>query len=158
MVHLIPTESSFAFEFNTFVKPESNSKSQIQVPNPSHKFKSKKLKSKVQRKRNGTGADIIILQATHPTHNFSHLKFDLQTSMRGQNGVEFYQESNGHVGFFLALLLADQWESENPNFLLIWPTDKYEGSKWGRILQGIHWSCRIFPSPLIGRPMRGWNS
>ena len=79
------------------VKPKSNSKSQIQVPNPSHKFKSKKLKSKVQRKRNGTGADIIILQATHPTHNFSHLKFDLQTSMRGQNGVEFDQESTGHV-------------------------------------------------------------
>jgi len=94
------------------VKPKSNSKSQIQVPNPSHKFKSKKLKSKVQRKRNGTGADNIILQATThhppPTPNFSHLKFDLQTSMRGQNGVEFYQESTGHVGFFLALLLADQ--------------------------------------------------
>ena len=49
--------------------------------------------------------------------------------MKGQNGVEFYQESNGHVGFFLALLLADQWEAENPNFLVIWPTDKYEGSK-----------------------------
>ena len=86
---------------------------QFQVPNPSHIFKSKKLKSKVQRKRNGTGADTIILQATHPTHpppthNFSHLKFDLQTSMRGLNGVEFYQEYTGHVGFFLALLLADQ--------------------------------------------------
>ena len=27
--------------------------------------------------------------------------------MRGQNGVEFYQESTGHVGFFLALLLAE---------------------------------------------------
>ena len=27
--------------------------------------------------------------------------------MRGQNGVEFDQESNGHVGFFLALLLAE---------------------------------------------------
>ena len=26
--------------------------------------------------------------------------------MRGQNGVEFYQESTGHVRFFLALLLA----------------------------------------------------
>ena len=25
---------------------------------------------------------------------------DLQTSMRGQNGIEFYQESIGHVGFF----------------------------------------------------------
>ena len=48
------------------VKPKSNSKSQIQVQNPSHKFKSKKLKSKVQRKRNGTGADTIILQATTP--------------------------------------------------------------------------------------------
>ena len=53
---------------------------QFQVPNPSHKFWSKKLKSKVQRKRNGTGADIIILQATtpppHPLITFltSHLK------------------------------------------------------------------------------------
>ena len=36
------------------------------------------------------------------------LFFDLQTSMRNQNGVEFYQEFTGHVGFFLALLLADQ--------------------------------------------------
>ena len=26
--------------------------------------------------------------------------------MRGQNGVEFYQDSTGHVRFFLALLLA----------------------------------------------------
>jgi hypothetical protein len=26
--------------------------------------------------------------------------------VRGQNGVEFCQESNRHVGFFLALLLA----------------------------------------------------
>ena len=50
--------------------------------------------------------------------------------MRGQNGVEFYQESTGHVRFSLALLLANQWEAENPNFLVIWPTDKYEGSKW----------------------------
>ena len=43
---------------------------------------------------------------------------------------EFYQESTGHVGFILALLLANQWEAKNPNFLAIWPTDKYEGSKW----------------------------
>ena len=34
------------------------------------------------------------------------LLFDLQTSVRGHNGVEFYQESNEHVVFFLALLLA----------------------------------------------------
>ena len=34
------------------------------------------------------------------------LLFDLQTNIRGQNGVEFYQESTGHVRFFLALLLA----------------------------------------------------
>ena len=27
--------------------------------------------------------------------------------MRGQNKVEFYQESTGHVRFFLALLLAE---------------------------------------------------
>ena len=33
--------------------------------------------------------------------------------MRGQNGVEFYQESTGHVRFFLALLLANQWDAEN---------------------------------------------
>ena len=64
-----------------------------------------------------------------PTSNFSHLKFDLQTSMRDQNGVEFYQESTGHVGFSLALLWADKWEAENPNFIVIRPTDKYEGSK-----------------------------
>ena len=84
---------------------------------------------------------------TYPlTPNLLHLKFDLQTSMRGQNGVEFYQESTGHVRFFLALLLANQWEAENPNFLVIWSTDKCEGSKWGRILPGIHWAC-----PLIGQ-------
>ena len=27
--------------------------------------------------------------------------------VRGQNGVEFYQESTGHIGFFIALLLAE---------------------------------------------------
>ena len=31
------------------------------------------------------------------------LLVDLQTRFRGQNGVEFYQEFTGHVGFFLAL-------------------------------------------------------
>ena len=36
----------------------------------------------------------------------SFLLVDVQTSMRGQNGVEFDQESSGHVRFFLALLLA----------------------------------------------------
>ena len=51
---------------------------------------------------------------------------ELQTSIRGQNGVEFDQESTGHVGFLLALLLANQWEAENANFLVIWPTDKCE--------------------------------
>ena len=57
--------------FSIIVKPKSSpkSKSQIQVPNP---------KSKVHRKGTGTGADNIILQATHPpphpTPNFSHLK------------------------------------------------------------------------------------
>ena len=34
------------------------------------------------------------------------LFFDLQTSVRGQKGVDFYQESTRHVRFFLALLLA----------------------------------------------------
>ena len=47
------------------------------------------------------------------------LLFDVQTSMRGLNGVEFNQESTGHVRFFLALLLADQSEAENANFLVI---------------------------------------
>ena len=53
------------------VSCQAQVQSQIQVPNP---------KSKVQRKRNGTGADTIILQATTPPHhppptpNFSHLK------------------------------------------------------------------------------------
>ena len=62
--------------------------------------------------------------------NLTFLLFDLQTSMRGQNGVEFFQVSTGHVGFSLALLWADKWEAENPNFIVIRPTDKYEGSKW----------------------------
>ena len=35
------------------------------------------------------------------------LFFDLQTSVRGQNGVEFYQESTGHVKFFLPLRLTE---------------------------------------------------
>ena len=48
--------------------PSPKSKSQIQVPNTRPKFK-------VQRKGTGTGAETIILQATHPpTNNFSHLK------------------------------------------------------------------------------------
>ena len=47
------------------------------------------------------------------------LLFDVQTHMRGQIGEEFNQESTGRVGFFVALLLADQGEAENPNFLVI---------------------------------------
>ena len=47
------------------------------------------------------------------------------------------------------------WEAENPNFLVIWPTDKCEGSKWGRIWPGIQWAwsqtCDTSPCPLIGR-------
>ena len=35
------------------------------------------------------------------------LLFDLKTSVKGQNGVEFYQESTEHVRFFLTLLLAE---------------------------------------------------
>ena len=51
---------------NPVPNPSHKSRSQIQVQNP---------KSKVQRKRNGTGADNIIQQATTPpTPNFSHLK------------------------------------------------------------------------------------
>ena len=56
------------------------------------------------------------------------LLFDLQTSVRGKNGVEFDQESAGHgprhVTHLFALLLAE--------------IAKGEGSKWGRILPGIH--------------------
>ena len=47
------------------------------------------------------------------------LLFDVQTRMRGQIGVEFDQESTGDVRFFPALLLADQSEAENANFLVI---------------------------------------
>ena len=54
-------------------------------------------------------------------------------STGGQIGVEINQKSTGDVGFFPALLLANQWEAENPNFLVIWSTDECEGSKWGRI-------------------------
>ena len=43
--------------------------------------------------------------------NANSLFFELQTSMRGQNGVEFYKESNEHgpryVTHLLALLLAE---------------------------------------------------
>ena len=47
------------------------------------------------------------------------LLFDVQTCMRGQIGVEFDQESTGDVRFFPALLLADQSEAENANFVVI---------------------------------------
>ena len=67
------------------------------------------------------------------------LIFELQTSLRGQNGVEFYQQSTGHFGFYPGPLIGrnSQWEAENPNFLVIWATDKFERSKWGRILPGF---------------------
>ena len=78
-------------------------------------------------------------------------------STGGQIGVEFNQESTGHVRFFLAFLLADQWEAENANFLVSWHTDKYERSKWGRIWPGIQWTwsqtCDTSFWPFIG-----WNS
>ena len=70
--------------------------------------------------------DNIILQAT--THSYwptkerlkilTFLLFDLQTSMRGQNGVEFFQESTGHVGFFLALLWLTNERPKILTFLL----------------------------------------
>ena len=69
--------------------PSPKSRSQIQVPNPGPKSKSQIQvpipKSKVQRKGTGTGADTIILQATHPpttTHNFSHVKFQSSDGKR----------------------------------------------------------------------------
>ena len=40
------------------------------------------------------------------------LLFDLQTSVRGQNGVEFDQECTGHVRFFLALVAEIANDSE----------------------------------------------
>ena len=40
--------------------------------------------------------------------------------MRGQNGVEFYQEYTGDVGFFQALLLADQLDLEQSEKLEWW--------------------------------------
>ena len=66
-----------------------------------------------------------------PTNVAIAWKFSSQivTALNILSGEEFYQESIGHVRFSPALLLADQWEAENPNFLIIWPTDKYEGSK-----------------------------
>ena len=44
---------------------------------------------------------------------------------------------------------SSQWEAKYPNFLVLWPTDKCEGSKCGRILPGIHWACWIFLSLLL---------
>ena len=48
-----------------------------------------------------------------------------------------------------------QWEADNPNFPVIWPTDKCEESKWGRIIPGIQWAwsqtCTTSPCPLIGQ-------
>ena len=79
-----PRQCTACFKVNenyTFiVKPKSilKSKSQIQFQNPGPK-------SKVQRKGTGTGADTIILQATHPpttTHNFSHVKFQSSDGKR----------------------------------------------------------------------------
>ena len=34
------------------------------------------------------------------------LLFELQTSLRGQNGVEFYQDSTGHFGFYPSPLIG----------------------------------------------------
>ena len=51
------------------VKPKAQVQSQVQVPNPGPKSRSQiqSPKSKVLRKGTKTGADTIILQATHPT-------------------------------------------------------------------------------------------
>ena len=65
------------------------------------------------------------------------LLFDVQTSMRGQNGVEFDQESNDHclrhITHLLALLLA---EIANERLkiltsLLFYIQTSVEGSKLG---------------------------
>ena len=66
------------------------------------------------------------------------LLFDLQTSGRGQNGVEFYQEFNEpgprHVTHLFSLLLA---EIANKR-LKILTSRQVLGVKRARILPGIH--------------------
>ena len=47
------------------------------------------------------------------------LLFDLHTSVRHQNGVEFHQESTGQIFPSPFIGQDSQRESENPNFLVI---------------------------------------
>ena len=72
--------------------------------------------------------------------------FELQTSVRGQNGVEFHQDSNGqrprhmtrahHVStrdlHVIYAWFCNSWS--------LWATDKFERSKWGKISPGIQWA------------------
>ena len=90
---------SFVSAFSTqhalsIIKPKSSpkSKSQIQVKSRS-KIQVQNPKTKVLRKGTGTGADTIILQATHPpTINFSHLK--CQSSDGKRPSMTFYYLSS----------------------------------------------------------------
>ena len=68
----------------------------------------------------------------------------LQTSVRGQIGLEFCQESNGHGLRHLTCVLhrSNMWFTFGllGYFWSLWATDKSEGSKLGGILPGIQWS------------------
>ena len=68
--------------------------------------------------------------------------FELQTSVRGQNWVEFHQESNGHRPRYVTRVrhvttrdLHTIWNSWS-----LRATYKCERSKWGRISLGIQWA------------------
>ena len=79
------------------------------------------------------------------------LLFDLQTSVRGQNGVEFCQESNRHVGFFLSLLLAkiandSEWLRMTPG----WVRVRARGEGRGGLFLGRFYFSKWLTLPVLG--------
>ena len=86
------------------------------------------------------------------------LFFDQQTSVRGQNWVEFCQESTGHVRFFLALLLAEiangsEWLRMTPG----WVRMRARGEGWeargegrGGLLLGRFYFSKWLTFPVLG--------
>ena len=86
------------------------------------------------------------------------LLFDVQTRMRGQIGIEFNQESTGDVKFFLALLLADQWEAENANFLLSDLQTRLMGQNGVEFDQEFTGDVGFFPALLLADQWKAENA
>ena len=85
------------------------------------------------------------------------LLVDLQTSVRGQNGVEFDQESAGHVTHLLDLLLAEVANERLKilTFLFFDQQTSVRGQNWVEFCQESTGHVRFFLALLLAEIANG---